>query len=158
MAVCAKGRAGGLVVSVALVAALAGGCQNRNAQEAEIVAKVRDNDGAAVTAFLAQGGDANATDRLGNPLIYIASGPKGGTQVLGILLAAGANPNAEAANGRSALQNAAGWCDLAAVDLLVNAGAEIDRVGGNGKRARDAVCVAPADRRAAVLSRLGVAE
>ena len=125
-------------------------CQPRAVPNDPIVASVRSNDVAAVEAFIAEGGNVNMTDREGNPLIYIATGPQGGPQVAAALIVAGARLNETSANGRTPFENAVGWCDVEMVQLLLFAGADPTTLADG--RAEQVVCKEPADRRATVLA------
>lgn len=105
------------------LAGLVGGCQPRGKTEDPIFTAVRNNDKNAVKTFLAGGGDPNMSNRDGDPLLYVASGPKGGIAVASVLIAAGADVNKPAATGRTPLVNAVSWCDVQMVTLLLAAGA-----------------------------------
>lgn len=115
-------RLTGIALAVLLVL---GGCQQRAGQEDEVIVAVRGNDAAAVQTYLDGGGDPNLTSREGDPLLYIAAGPKGGVEVMRLLIANGADLELAADNGRTPLANAAGWCDTARVALLLQAGASV---------------------------------
>ncbi len=136
----------GLLLTVLLI----GACQPRAVANDPIIASVRANDVAALRAFVAKGGDVNMTDREGNPLIYLASGPQGGPEIALALIKAGARIDVKSANGRTPLENAVGWCDVDMVQLFLFAGADPTELGG--KRVEDVVCKEPADRRAVVLA------
>lgn len=136
------------LLALALVATVAA-CLPRAVANDPIVARVRANDVAAVTAFINAGGNVNLTDREGNPLIYLAAGPQGGTEVAAALIKAGARIETESATGRTPLENAVGWCDLEMVQLLLFAGADPRRLAGT--RVAEVACKTPEDRRAAVI-------
>ncbi|MBU1176275.1 MAG: hypothetical protein KKH72_12795 [Alphaproteobacteria bacterium] len=140
-----------LLVLVLVLAA----CQPRAVANDPVVASVRANDVAAVAAFVADGGDVNLTDREGNPLLYLATGPQGGPEVAAALIAAGARLEIASANGRRPLENAVGWCDVDMVQLLLFAGADPMPLADG--RAEDVACKAPADRRATVLAMIASA-
>lgn len=135
-----------------LLILLLAGCEARQLQETPAAGAVRNNDYQALTAYLAQGGNPNAESRDGDALLYLASGPRGGHAVLAVLLEAGADVNKGARNGRTALMNAAGWCDAQMVVMLLGAGADARALGPENKTARDSVCSGPLDRRQAVLA------
>lgn len=143
--------AAGLALAVLVLV----GCQPRSPREKAIVEAVRHNQADKVQAYLDKGGDPDATDAHGNPLLYIASGPRGGRDVVRVLLAGGADPRATSGRGRTVLQNAAGWCEAEIVSALIAAGADPHRSGKDGKTALDGVCAAPKSRRAATLEALG---
>lgn len=124
-------------------------CLPRAVPNDPIVSSVRNNDVEALDAFIAEGGDVNLTDREGNPLIYLAAGPQGGTEIMARLIEAGARIDATGASGRTPLENAVGWCDIETVQLLLGAGADFTSLD-NGKAA-EAACKAPQDRRATVI-------
>jgi len=92
-------------------------------------------------AYLLAGGDPNAQTPHG-PLAYLATGPNGGEQVLDVLLKQGADPNIRF-NGETPLMNAASWCALNLVQLLVQAGADLDLRNDRGQSAVDSVCSGP---------------
>lgn len=132
-----------------LSTAALGACQSRAVPNDPVVAAVRANDVAAVERFLQAGGNANLTDREGNPLLYLASGAQSGLGVAADLIAAGADLNGKGATGRTPLENALGWCDVNMVQMLLTAGASADNLAGGV--AERVACAAPADSRAAVL-------
>jgi uncharacterized protein len=81
------------------------------------------NDSRALAAWLKRGVNPNAQNTQGESLLYVATGPKGGTEVTALLLRAGANPNVGL--GRyTPLMNAASWVNIESVDLLLSAGAD----------------------------------
>jgi hypothetical protein len=51
------------------------------------------NDVLSLRAYLDRGGDPNAKSSHGESLLYVATGPHGGEDVLRLLLERGANPN-----------------------------------------------------------------
>jgi ankyrin repeat protein len=137
-------------------ACLLTGCQPR-APETPAAQMVRDNDTAQLSGYLSGGGDPDALASEGVPLLYLASGPRGGLDVLLALLDAGARVDATNPKGRTALMNAAGWCDARMVSALLDAGANASLADEDGKTARDSVCHGPLDRRAEVLNILDAA-
>lgn len=143
----------GLVAGAGVLAA----CEARNPAEVAIANVVRDNNVAELERYLSLGGDPNEVSRDGFPLIYLATGPRGGMEALTMLLEAGVDPNSRATNGRSVLINAAGWCDTEMVILLLRAGADPRYRSPENKTARDSVCSGPLDRRAEVLNILDAA-
>ncbi len=98
-------------------------CAERPGKPTELVQAVRDNDALKLKQMLEEGADPNFVSESAGPLIYIAAGPKGGAEVALVLLQAGADPNAAASDGRLPLQNAASWCSINIVSLLLEAGA-----------------------------------
>src|SRR5690554_5761756 len=139
-------------LGVLVIAVLMAGCQADQGGESPAVQMVRDNDAASLADYLAQGGDPNALSEDGAPLLYLAAGPRGGMAVLSALIAAGAQVDAANRSGRTALMNAAGWCDAEMVAALLETGADPALAASDGKTARDAVCPGPLDRRAEVLN------
>lgn len=127
-------------------------CSPRGLNEVPAAQMVRDNDAASLSQYLAEGGDPDAVSRDGAPLIYLAAGPRGGMAVLMTLIEAGADVDKANPGGRTALMNAAGWCDAEMVTLLLAAGADSALRSGEGKTARDSVCSGPLDRRVRVLN------
>lgn len=133
-----------------LVIVSLGACQARESNE-PIVAAVALNDQIRVRQYLAEGGDPNFVSRDGDPLIYVAAGPRGGANVLQLLILAGADVDARSPEGRTALQNAASWCDAEVAGLLLLAGADVNMAGKDNERALDVVCAKPPERRAETL-------
>lgn len=132
-------------------AALAG-CERRAGPDADVLGKVRDNDWSAVQTYLEAGGDPNATSSAGQPLLYIAAGPRGGREVAATLIEGGAEIDGTARNGRTPLMNAAGWCDVDILTILLEAGADPRLRDDSNRTARDSVCAGPLDLRAEVLN------
>ncbi len=141
-----------LVLMLTAIMAL-GACQSRRGND-PIISAVALNDTAKVTAYLAEGGNPQAKSKEGDPLLYIASGPRGGVAVARLLIEAGSNIEGQSADGRKILQNAASWCDIEMVALLVEAGANVNAAGADGTRPLDAVCKSPQDRREKVIEML----
>ncbi len=73
----------------------------------------------------------------GEHLLDVATGPRGGSDVVRELLRKGANPNGDG-QGYSPLMNAASWVNPESVRLLLDAGADVDFRFGD-KRAIDVV-------------------
>ncbi len=144
-----KAMRGGVVLGASLVMLL--GCQPRGGEENQVVSIVRNNDAQTLQAYLESGGDPDVVDKDGLPLIYIAAGPRGGIDVLRLLIAADADIEATEPEGRTALMNAAGWCAADMVVALLEAGADQAKTDDQGRTARDSVCAGPLDRRAQVL-------
>lgn len=135
-------------VSVLLALSLTA-CMPRQSND-PVVTAVAENDVVAVQQYLEDGGDPNMKTRDAKPLLFIASGPKGGEAVARLLLDAGADPNATTEDGRSPLHNAAAWCDVEMVQLLVAGGVDLTLTNADGETALDVVCKTPADRRSEV--------
>jgi len=144
----------GLTAAALVLSLLLAACQPRAVAEDPVVGAVVRNDAAAVRDYLAGGGDPDLANREGDSLLYIAAGARGGIEVARLLIAAGASLEAGSADGRTALANAAGWCDVEMVRMLLAAGADAAKVPRNGKTLEESVCSAPVDRRGVVLALL----
>jgi ankyrin repeat protein len=113
------------IVAVSIYAAAFAGCSEPRipapqAIEGFIFTHSNAEDG--LKLWLKSGGSPNAKNNDGASLLYVATGPKGGNQVVKVLLKAGADPNV----GRGSvtpLMNAATWANAEAVALLLAAGA-----------------------------------
>ena len=97
------------------------------------------NKASALRAYLDRGGNPNAKSASGESLLYIATGPHGGEDVLRLLLERGANPNI-GAGAYSPLMNASSWCWLKGVSLLAEAGADLKARNEMGQTALQTVC------------------
>lgn len=146
-----------LLALVVLASQMLGACQPRAVPEDQIVIAVRQNDVGTVHEWLAGGGDANLKTRDGDPLLYVAAGPRGGIDVAETLIGGGADVNGKNEDGRTVLENAAGWCDVEMVRLLLNSGADLGRLSQPADADR-IICKQPFDRRAAVFALLGVSD
>ncbi len=138
----------GLIVLFTLILA---GCQPGGENEHPIFSIVRDNDANRLGQYLAEGGDPNVFNGR-DSLLYVASGAKGGLDVVQRLVLADVDLNAISREGRTALHTAAAWCNTDIVALLLEAGARTDIKNSEGKLAVDVVCVAPLERREPVLA------
>ena len=141
-----------VIASVVLVA-----CQAANTDEHPVFSFVRNNDAGRVGQYLAEAGDPNLKNGNGDSLLYVASGAKGGIDVVRLLLLGGADPDAISRQGRTALHTAAGWCNTDIVAALLESGARVDIKNDEGKLAIDVVCSQPRDRRDPVLALLRAA-
>lgn len=141
----------GLLI-VAMTCLLAA-CQSRMPNE-QIVTFVATNQIEGVLQYLEERGDPNATNNNGDPLLFIATGAKGGMEVAELLIKAGADIDGQSGNGRTILVNAAGWCDFKMVRMILDAGADANKAGNNGETPLQAVCKSPVDRRGVVIEML----
>ncbi|MCB1517913.1 MAG: ankyrin repeat domain-containing protein [Hyphomicrobiaceae bacterium] len=146
----------GLLI-VLIIVPVAGCSQTRPQKEPPIVTAVIQNDVTVVRQYLAEGGDPDYVTSEGDPLIYLATGARGGLAVTEALIVAGANLSAVNADGRPPLHNAAGWCNVAIVDMLIRAGASLTQTGKGGESLEDSVCARPPDRRQEVLDMIAKA-
>lgn len=147
-------RSAQLCALVSLLAIAGCGSQPRSQEEHPVVDAVIKNDARITNQYLAEGGDPNMVTSRGDPLLFIATGARGGLDVATTLVNAGANVNLPNAGGRTPLHNAAGWCNVDIVNLLLENGADVRAVDGKGTNVIDTVCTAPADRRDIVLNAL----
>ncbi|MCB9994350.1 MAG: ankyrin repeat domain-containing protein [Hyphomicrobiaceae bacterium] len=152
-------RANVLLILVLIAAMSVAGCsQTRPQREPPVVTAVVQNDVVTLRQYLAEGGDPNYTTAEGDPLIYLATGARGGLEVTEALVTAGADLSAVNSEGRPALHNAAGWCNVAIVDLLIRSGASLSQTGKNGESLDEVVCARPPDRRQQVLDLIAGAQ
>lgn len=132
-------------------------CADRPGKPPEIVQVVRDNDFMRLKELLDEGADPNFVSDSQGPLIYIAAGPKGGAEATLVLLKAGADPNAANSDDRLPLQNAASWCSVQIVSLLLEAGANPHKRGKGDKTALDDTCRRPQREREMIIEMLRTA-
>lgn len=143
-----------LRIFVALVLfALVAACQpGDSSSEHPVFTEVRKNDERGLMRYLAEGGDANIVNADGDTLLYVASGAKGGLEVVEVLLLGGADTAKLSRENRTPLHTAAAWCNDRIVDALLNAGASFDALNGEGETPPQVVCAQPFDRRDQVLA------
>jgi len=98
------------------------------------------NDVRALRSYLDQGGDPNAKAAHGESLLYVATGPHGGEEVLRLLLQRGANPNLGAGK-YTPLMNASSWCWFEGVTLLIESGADPKAQNEKGETALQTMCM-----------------
>lgn len=103
-------------------------------------AAVDSNDVRSLRSYLDRGGNPDARNSNGESLLYIATGPHGGEDVLRLLLKHGAKPDAGAPGGYTPLMNAASWCWLEGVSILAEAGADVHARNSRGETAMQTVC------------------
>ena len=128
------------LLAICILAALLPGCAARPVDR-DPFAATDSNDARALRAYLHNGGDPNARSANGESLLYIATGPHGGEEVLRLLLERGANPNV-GAGAYSPLMNASSWCWLKGVSLLAEAGADLKARNEKGQTALQTLCSA----------------
>ena len=131
-------------------------CQPRK-PELPYASAVQQNNSRQVSKYLAEGGDANALSRFGDPLLYLAVGRQGGLEVTRLLISAGADVDAVGRNGITILSSAASWCNVEEIALLINAGADVNLAGRNNATPLDSVCDIPKTRREETISVLKAA-
>ncbi len=134
------------LIFVIVLFLLVSACQPRK-PEYEIASAVQQNNVEKVREYLAKGGDPNMKSRFGDPLLYLASGRKGGAEVTKLLIEAGADVNASGRNGIPILTSAASWCNIEEISLLLRAGADVNIRGKKNKTPLESVCQTPKDRR-----------
>lgn len=104
-----------------------------------IVEAVEDNQAGTVRRWISDGGNPNLVDSVsGKSLLFLATGPNGGIEVLDVLLDGGANPNFPV-SGDTPLMNASMWVNSRAVRRLLAKGADPNAKSKDGKRAIDLV-------------------
>ncbi len=132
---------------------LVGACQpGGSSSEHPVFTEVRNNDDTGLKRFLAEGGDPNLVNPDGDTLLYVASGAKGGFEVVEVLLLAGADTDQKSRQGRTPLHTAAAWCNDRIVETLLDAGASFTVQNAEGKTPPEVVCAQPYDRRDQVLA------
>jgi len=141
-----------LILGLLFAALVLAGCQPTGGGNDPVFAAVRNNDAIQLGKYLAQGGDPNLKDANGDNLLYVASGARGGLEVVNLLLLAGADLNMTSNQGRTPLHTAAAWCNVDIVAALLNAGARTDIMNNENKNALDVVCARPRDRREKVIA------
>lgn len=104
----------------------------------DIFDAVRKNDADFVGNWIKEGGDVNLFDPTGQSLLYIATGPQGGDEVLDVLLSQGANPNVGMGD-YTPLMNAASWLNIKGVGSLIKHGANKGLKLKSGKMAIDLI-------------------
>lgn len=115
-------------IKIAILACIfmaAAGCSRKHSS---IESAVRANDAKAVRAFI-QGGSDISRGVDGSDLVYLATGPEGGSAALGELLKAGASPDGlDPMSAHTPLMNAASWGSLEMCQQLIDAGADPSRI------------------------------
>lgn len=137
------------VISIALI-----GCVQRMGEEPEIFKVTRANDAGQLVFLIDQGADPNMQNGIGETLLYVATGNRGGPAVTRVLLLAGASTAIKNNSGRTPLHNAASWCTVESVQMLLDAGADPYLVDNDGRTPLDVVCKQPAQSRSVVIDLL----
>lgn len=106
--------------------------------DSRIFAAAESADAAFVSKWIADGGDPDLKNAHGESLLYLATGPHGSTEVMAVLLNAGANPD-NGCGSYTPLMNIASWCDVDGVELLLKYGADPHKTTSDGKTAFDVV-------------------
>ena len=140
------------VLTVLLGILVLAACQPTADPNNAIFTVVRNNDASKLGKFLTEGGNPNLVDANGDTLLYVASGARGGLEVVNLLLLAGADIDKTSNQGRTPLHTAAAWCNVDIVAALLNAGARTDIMNDENKNALDVVCARPLDRREQVIA------
>ena len=99
---------------------------------------VEENRSAEVEGWLKNSGNPDLRTEQGCSLLYLATGPHGGNDVLRVLTKHGANVN-EGCGQYTPLMNAASWVNQEAVMLLLEAGADPRLENENGHTAIDVI-------------------
>ncbi len=143
-----------LRITVALVlVGLVAACQpGSSSSEHPVFTEVRNNDERGLMRYLAEGGDPNLVNSDGDTLLYVASGARGGFEVVEVLLLAGANAEKPSRESRTPLHTAAAWCNERIVEALLNAGASYGARNAEGETPPQVVCSQPYERRDLVLA------
>jgi ankyrin repeat protein len=115
------------------------GCGATAVTPDEAFQAVDENNPSVLRKYLSQGGNPDRLSEKGDSLLYIATGPHGGYEVLKLLLEAGANPD-KGAGEYTPLMNASSWCWLEGVKLLVEFDADPMLKNSKGQTALDTVC------------------
>ncbi|MFG6429832.1 ankyrin repeat domain-containing protein [Roseateles sp. LYH14W] len=114
------------------------------------------NDAGGLERLFKQGVSPNATNEVGESLLHVATGPKGGIAVVRTLLKAGADAN-RGQGSYTPLMNASSWVDLDSVTLLLAAGADPLLKNGDGQTALETTGQA-GGRESAVKERIRLAQ
>lgn len=104
----------------------------------EIAKAIRENNTKAITLWLENGGDVNQQLDHQQSFLYDATGPKGGHEMVKLLLDNGAKVDVGAGK-YTPLMNAASWVDLENVQLLLEKGADKTLTNENGRTAYELI-------------------
>ncbi len=141
------------ITAALLFITLVAACQpGSSSSEHPVFTEVRNNDPTGLMRFLAEGGDPNLVNSDGDTLLYVASGARGGLEVVEVLLLAGADTAKLSREKRTPLHTAAAWCNDRIVVALLNAGASFRVQNGEGETPPQVVCAQPYERRDQVLA------
>ena len=109
---------------------------------------------ALVRLLIERGADVNAMDKPGNyPLMLLHDTP----EIARLLLAAGANPNADWGEGRTVFHYLVAFKSLEVLQTLLDSGADITATSADGRGVRDYMKTNTSKVRAFLKQRLGVA-
>jgi ankyrin repeat protein len=107
-----------------------------------------------VQALLDRGADINARDKVGNyPLILLNDTP----EIARLLLAAGANPNADWGEGRTVFHYLVAFRSVEVLQALLDFGADITATSADGSGVRDYMKTNTPKVRAFLKERMGIA-
>lgn len=125
-----------LILSVGLVSLLFVSCSGRG--DDEVFSWVNRNEPDRVEEWLKRGGTPNLRTRDGCSLLYLATGPHGGNEVLRVLVKGGADVD-EGCRKYTPLMNAASWVNYEGVMILLDAGADPNLRNESGQQAIDVI-------------------
>jgi ankyrin repeat protein len=101
----------------------------------QFLAAVLAGDGASVQRYIRDGGDPDIRDAREWTALMLAA-MSGFADIVGVLVAAGADVNAKSRDGSSALLEAVLWRHDAIAEFLLAHGANADAIAANGWTAR----------------------
>ena len=127
---------------------LSAGCDHNGPDT--VLTFVAENQSQQLQEWIRAGGDPDYKTENGRSLLYIATGPHGGIDVVSILLEAGADPNLGAGH-YTPLMNAASWCDIRAVSLILEYGADPTLANSSGKTALQCIGMCEGDEAIRIL-------
>ncbi|HHG91128.1 MAG TPA: ankyrin repeat domain-containing protein [Devosia sp.] len=141
-----------ILAALALFSVVAACQPGDTSSEHPVFTEVRNNDVRGVQRYLAEGGDPNLVNSDGDTMLYVASGAKGGFEVVEVLLLAGADTAKLSRENRTPLHTAAAWCNERIVEALLNEGASFTAQNAEGQTPPQVVCAQPYERRDQVLA------
>jgi ankyrin repeat protein len=124
-----------LIIACSIVSMLFAGC---SVTQDQAVSWANENDAPKLEEWLKAGGDPNLRNHERCTLLYVATGPHGGNDVVRVLIAHAADVNAGCGK-YTPLMNAASWANDDAIELLLKAGADPNLKNENGQQAIDLI-------------------